>query len=80
MNNPKLTNILLIALIVINGLLLLGWHMQSHRRHHHQFSYERFHGEHGGRSWAFHRGGHGFMHHGRHMMNGGHDYENGQNN
>ena len=76
MNNPKLTNVLLIALIVLNGLLLLGWHMQSHHRHHHQFSYGRFHGERR-RYFAFH---HGFNHH-RHMNNSfGHDNERGENN
>jgi hypothetical protein len=34
MNNPKLTNILLIALIAINGLFLAGWVCSSmHQRH-----------------------------------------------
>lgn len=51
MNNSKLTNALLIALIAINGLFFIGWIASSaHHRHNHSFAMrgqfsERRHGE-----------------------------------
>lgn len=39
MSNPRLTNILLIALIAINGLLFIGWMASSmHRRQEHKMA------------------------------------------
>ena len=54
MNNPKLTNVLLIALVVLNVLFLIGAHIHSHHRHQ-QFGNRGFREE---RSigWAFHQG------------------------
>jgi hypothetical protein len=55
MNNPKTTNVLLIALIALNSLFLLGWVAMRHHRHHEMsmrgnFRMHRFQG----RNWAFH--------------------------
>ena len=55
MNSPKLTNVLLVVLIVINGLFLVGWVGSTlHRRHENRFA---MHNEFGGRghdSFTFH--------------------------
>ena len=57
MNNPKLTNVLLIALVVVNCFLLIGW---AAGRHHHRMrekmwmSY-RMHNWHRFAGWAFHQ-------------------------
>jgi hypothetical protein len=55
MNNPKLTNALLIALIAINVLFLAGWGASAmHRRHEHRFAmYNKFRGR-GHDSFTFH--------------------------
>ena len=54
MNNPKLTNVLLMALVALNLLFLIGAHIHS-RHHHHQYSNRGFHEERV-RGWAFHHG------------------------
>jgi hypothetical protein len=57
MNNPKITNVLLIALIALNSLFLLGWAVSSHHRHHEMCMRGNFRMHHGhGGGWAFHRG------------------------
>ncbi len=57
MNNPKLTNILLIAIISFNVLFFMGWVMHSGHRHHNRqhFMYGSFYGR-----------GMGFRHHWQH--------------
>jgi len=56
MNNPKLTNALLIALVAINGLFLAGWIKSSlHHGHENRIA---IHNEFRGRrhdSFSFHR-------------------------
>jgi len=55
MNNPKLTNILLIVLIVCNVLIFAGVHIS---RHHHRmnYAYHNFRGGKHGSFGSFHRG------------------------
>jgi hypothetical protein len=56
MNNPRLTNALLIALVAINALFLAGWMKSSmHRRHENRMAmYNEFRGRRHD-SFSFHR-------------------------
>ncbi len=56
MNNPKLTNILLIVLIACNVLFFAGMHFARHHRQHKDFSYNNFRGREHGSFGRFHRG------------------------
>lgn len=79
MNNPKLTNIFLIALIAINGLLLIGMIVNTHRRNGHRFAmHSPFNGRHRD-EFAFrsHFGG-GFHNHHRRNF-GGEEHRNYNN-
>jgi hypothetical protein len=54
MNSPKLTNILLIALVVLNIIVFAGVHMAHH--HHKNFQGYGFRGREHGSFGNFHRG------------------------
>jgi hypothetical protein len=57
MNNPKLTNILLIVLIACNILFFAGAHFaRHHHRHHNNYSRNDFRGREHGSFGRFHRG------------------------
>jgi hypothetical protein len=84
MNNPKLTNALIIALVAFNVLFIVCWCAGSHHRHHHHyfgreqfFERENYGGDfHGGYAGGFghHRGHHGgFRHHRGHHDGFGHE-------
>lgn len=56
MNTPKLTNILLIALIACNILFFAGMHFSRHHHHHYNYSRNDFRGREHGSFGRFHRG------------------------
>lgn len=58
MNNPKLTNILLIALIACNVIFFTGMHMAKHHRHHirEMAFYHKHYGREHGSFGNFHKG------------------------
>jgi len=59
MNNPKLTNGLLIALLSLNFILFLGWAATNHRHHHKNYAsgwMRRGGGERHNHYFAYHRG------------------------
>jgi hypothetical protein len=65
MNNPKLTNILLIALIAFNILFFAVAHCSMHHRHSHRYDFRgREHGSFGNfhRGFGAHRGDYGGFH------------------
>jgi hypothetical protein len=79
MNNPKLTNALLIALVVLNCFLIVCWAGHKHREHNRMEMGGMFRGHHHhGEEWAFrHHHNHfndDFENH--HRMRG--EYENGR--
>jgi len=76
MNNPKLTNWLIIALLAFNLLFLICWCAGSSHRHKHKYRSERNSGEHGfdGYHGRFHRGDEDFQGGYRHNDHGyGHE-------
>jgi len=56
MNNPKLTNILLIVLIACNILFFAVAHCSAHHRHHRMYNDYGFRGREHGSFGNFHRG------------------------
>ena len=56
MNNPKLTNILIIALIACNIIVFAVAHCGGHNRHHRDFYSHDFRGREHGSFGNFHRG------------------------
>ncbi len=78
MNNPKLTNILLIGLIVCNVLIFAVAHLSRHHHHRNNYCYNNFRGgKHGSfgtlhRGFGAYRGNYGGFHGGfRDQMNNG---------
>jgi len=56
MNNPKLTNILLIGVIVCNVLFFAGMHFSMRQHHHRNYCSSGFRGRMHGSFGRFHRG------------------------
>jgi hypothetical protein len=81
MNNPKLTNVLLIALVVLNCFLIVCLAGHRHRQHNHMEMagmFRRHH--HRAGEWAFRHHHNRFQGNFRnfHHMGGEGDYENGR--